>query len=260
MINVVKGLIIGIANLVPGISGATMAVILGIYEELIASISKFAKFRFSRKDFLLIVTVSIGIAIAIFIGSTGMNFFLGKFPALAYSVFFGLVLGSIPKLYKGVKKFRSFYFALGVFLMVGLELTARTVRFSGMYIVLSGLIAACAMVLPGLSGSLMLLIFGIYDDVVGAVAKMELSIVVPFGVGVVAGIMLMAFVMDWLSEKFPQQTRNFTFGLIVASLLKIEPFTKESLNFARLIIILSMIVIVTYVSFEFSRKSRTSAR
>lgn len=258
MMNVVRGLIIGIANLVPGISGATMAVVLGIYEELIASISRFAKFRFNKKDFLLISTVGIGIIIAIFVGSTGMSLLLGKFPALAYSVFFGLVLGSIPKLYKGMKKFRPFYFAWGVFLMVGLELTARTVRFSGMYIVLSGLIAACAMILPGLSGSLVLLIFGIYDDVVGAVAKMELSIVVPFSVGVVAGIVLMAFVMDWLSEKFPQQTRNFTLGLIVASLLKIEPFTKESLNFVRLIVILSTVVIITYVSFEFSRKSRTS--
>lgn len=260
MINVVKGLIIGIANLVPGISGATMAVVLGIYEELIASISKFAKFRFNKKDLLLIVTVGIGIVIAILIGSTGMNFFLGKFPALAYSVFFGLVLGSIPKLYKSMKKFRPLYFALGVFLMIGLELTARTVRFSGMYIVLSGLIAACAMILPGLSGSLVLLIFGIYDDVVGAVAKMEFSIVVPFSIGVVAGIVLMAFAMDWLSEKFPQQTRNFTFGLIVASLLKIEPFTKESLNFVRLIIILLIVALVTYVSFEFSRKSRASMR
>lgn len=260
MMNVIRGLLIGLANLVPGISGATMAVILGVYDELIASISKLVKFKLKREDSLFMLTIGIGIITAIFIGSAGMSFLLARFPALAYSTFFGLVLGSIPKLYKEIEKLKLLYFVSGILLMITLELTSRAVRLSGTYLILSGFVAACAMILPGLSGSLVLLIFGIYDDIVSAVARIEFSIIIPFSAGVIAGIAVMSLIMNWLSEEFPKQTKSFTFGLIIASLLKIEPFTKESLGFTKLIFILLMITIFGYISFKFSQSSHASAR
>lgn len=139
--------------------------------------------------------------------------------------------------------------------MLIFELLVHTVRLSGAYVLLTGIIAACAMILPGLSGSLVLLILGVYDDILDALVNLELATVVPFGIGVILGIALMALLMDWLVEKFPNQTRSFTFGLVVASIIKLEPFTKQNMNLAELAFVLLIVSAAAYLSFRLSYRS-----
>jgi len=253
--NVFRGFLIGLANLVPGVSGATMAIILGVYERLIDAVANFVKFRFKREQIAFIVALGIGILAAIFVGSAAMKQLLERSPAIAYAIFFGLVLGSIPKLRREISDLKLRHFAVGVSLMLIFELLVHTVRLSGAYVLLTGIIAACAMILPGLSGSLVLLILGVYDDILDALVNLELATVVPFGIGVILGIALMALLMDWLVEKFPNQTRSFTFGLVVASIIKLEPFTKQNMNLAELAFVLLIVSAAAYLSFRLSYRS-----
>jgi len=253
--NVFRGFLIGLANLVPGVSGATMAIILGVYERLIDAVANFVKFRFKREQIAFIVALGIGILAAIFVGSAAMKQLLERSPAMAYAIFFGLVLGSIPKLRREISDLKLRHFAVGVSLMLIFELLVNTLRLSGAYVLLTGIIAACAMILPGLSGSLVLLILGVYDDILDALVNLELATVVPFGIGVILGIALMALLMDWLVEKFPNQTRSFTFGLVVASIIKLEPFTKQNMNLAELAFVLLIVSAAAYLSFRLSYRS-----
>ncbi|WP_218915835.1 undecaprenyl phosphate translocase family protein [Pseudothermotoga hypogea] len=190
--NVLRGFLIGLANLVPGVSGATMAVIVGVYERLIDAVANFVKLRFKREQIAFIVALGIGILAAILVGSAGMKHLLERSPAVAYAIFFGLVLGSIPKLRREISDLKLFHFAVGASLMLIFELLVHTVQLSGTYVLLTGIIAACAMILPGLSGSLVLLILGVYDDILDALVNLKLAIVLPFGIGVILGIALMA--------------------------------------------------------------------
>ncbi|MGB9789739.1 MAG: DUF368 domain-containing protein [Thermotoga caldifontis] len=255
MLNILRGFLIGLTNLIPGVSGATMAVILGIYEKLIGTVSNLMRFRFTREQILFIATVGTGIVTAIFAGSIGMKKLLEAYPAVAYAIFFGLILGSLPGLFREIGKFRVIHFTIGATLMVAVELMPRAVQLSQTFLFLAGVVAACAMVLPGISGSLILLILGAYGPVIEGVAKLNLSIVVPFGIGVILGIVLMAIIMDWFTKTFPSQTRSFTFGLVVASIFKIEPFTKEQIDFPKLIAILSIVALTSYSSFRLSKRS-----
>ncbi|MDK2922616.1 MAG: putative rane protein [Pseudothermotoga sp.] len=255
MINIFRGFLIGLANLVPGVSGATMAVIVGVYERLIDAVANFVKFRFKREQISFIVALGIGILAAIFAGSVSMKHLLERSPAMAYAIFFGLVLGSIPRLRREISDLKLRHFALGVSLMLIFELLVRTVQLSGTYVLLTGIIAACAMILPGLSGSLVLLILGVYDDILDALVNLKLAIVVPFGIGVILGIALMALLMNWLVGKFPNQTRSFTFGLVVASIIRLEPFTKQSMNLVRFAFVFLIASVAAYLSFRLSYRS-----
>lgn len=257
MMNVFRGLLIGLANLVPGVSGATIAVVLGVYERLIDAIANLVKFRFNREQLTFVAAIGIGIVVAIIAGSAGMEYLLEGFPALAYSVFFGLVLGSIPMLFRQISSFKLFHFLIGVSSIVVFEIVARSIKLSGAYLLLSGIFAACAMVLPGLSGSLVMLIFNVYDDVIDALANFKIDVVFVFGIGVVIGIAIMALVMDWLVQKYPNQTKSFTFGLVIASLIKIEPFTKDQLDLVKVILIFLIIACSGYASLKLSHRQTT---
>jgi len=255
MMNVLRGFLIGLANLVPGVSGATMAVILGVYEQLIDAVANFVKLRFKREQIAFIVALGIGILAAILVGSAGMKHLLERSPAFAYAIFFGLVLGSIPKLRREISDLKLFHFAVGVSLIFIFELLVHTVELSRTYVLLTGIIAACAMILPGLSGSLVLLILGVYDDILDALVNLKLAIVLPFGIGVILGIALMALLMNWLVEKFPNQTHSFTFGMVVASIIKLEPFSKQSMNLVGFAFVLLIVSVAVYLSFMLSYRS-----
>uniref|UniRef100_A0A832I4H2 DUF368 domain-containing protein n=1 Tax=Pseudothermotoga hypogea TaxID=57487 RepID=A0A832I4H2_9THEM len=255
MMNVLRGFLIGLANLVPGVSGATMAIIVGVYEQLIDAVANFVKLRFKREQIAFIVALGIGILAAILVGSAGMKHLLERSPAFAYAIFFGLVLGSIPKLRREISDLKLFHFAVGVSLIFIFELLVHTVELSRTYVLLTGIIAACAMILPGLSGSLVLLILGVYDDILDALVNLKLAIVLPFGIGVILGIALMALLMNWLVEKFPNQTRSFTFGMVVASIIKLEPFSKQSMNLVGFAFVLLIVSVAVYLSFMLSYRS-----
>lgn len=233
VLNVFNGLVIGSSMLVPGVSGGSMAIILGIYDELISAVSNiFKRFKYS---FFLLLQVAVGGIIGIFLFSKLMLNLIEAHKLPMMYLFMGAMLGSIPSLYKKgqIKKFNLLYV---VWIIIGAGLVyALNFLPKGQFTVipndfksyvmlfLCGLIIAVALVLPGISTSHILLVLGMYEAVWGAVNKLNFVYLLPIFLGVVAGIMLLTKILDKAMTKFPKQTYLLIIGFVLASLVDIFP-------------------------------------
>ena len=241
--SILKGMVIGIANIVPGVSGGTMMVAMGIYDKLIHCITHlFSEFK---KSVLFLLPIAIGMLIAIAGSSFGLTWLFENFPIQTNLLFVGLILGGLPAICKKVKgnKVRIghivaglLFFALVVFFAVKGESegTAADLSFNiGNVLKLFGvgIIASATMVIPGVSGSMVLMLIGFYQPVLNAIkdffsalAALDmqgilqgLGILIPFGIGVVAGIFAIAKLVEIIFEKFPLYAYWAIIGLIVSS-------------------------------------------
>lgn len=226
----ISGFLIGLANLIPGVSGSTVAVLIGIYERLIGAISSFFSFKATRKDLFFLILVVIGAVAAVFAGSSGMKFLLQHHQFVTYAVFFGLIVGSLPSLFKRLRKVLIVPIFIGIVLVVVPQLLniEFSIERSPLLLGIGGAAAASAMVLPGLSGSLILLVLGFYDEVIAAISTVDLRVLVPFGIGVVVGIVLFVKLVDFALRRFKDWTNNFIVGLVVGSLYVVYPFALDS--------------------------------
>lgn len=238
-----KGMVMGIANIIPGVSGGTMAVSMGIYDKLIHSVTHlFKEFKESMK-FLIPMFLGIGIALA------GLSFIIEPafeyFPLQTNCLFIGLIVGGLPAVCKKVKgkgikvsyiiAFLIFFaIVVGMAAMGETEGAAADLSF-GLWSVIKlfvvGIIASATMVIPGVSGSMMLLLLGYYNPVIAAIknfftalAAFDVSgilegcgILVPMGIGIIVGIFAIAKLIEIIFEKFPIQAYWAIIGLIVAS-------------------------------------------
>lgn len=256
MKNIISGALIGVANLVPGISGGTIAVVLGIYEKLVKAIADLTKFKLNKDQIKFIITVGMGLSIALLLGAKLMNLALDRATGFTYSAFFGLILGTIPFLFKNLGKVRFAYILVGIFLFLFVENIQFSFTVSGAFLPFAGFIAAFAMVMPGLSGSLVMLVFGVYETVVKAISTLNLPVLIPFGMGVVSGIAVCAVFMKYLYEKFPEPTKNFVFGLVAASLLKVQPFDKQVFTWYGYVLTFCIMSICFVVSLWFTKQTK----
>lgn len=242
----VKGFIMGIANIIPGVSGGTLALTLGIYERFIGAISHFLSNLKENIKFLL--PIAIGLCLAILSMSRVIDYSYEHFPIPTTLFFVGLVIGGIPMLYHKVKgkkegkQISSWIILLMTFSLVivmafadQLFGTTAKVNLSGLdlwgYIILFfvGMIAAATMVIPGVSGSLVLMLLGYYYPilkVVKSLTKFEnlgenIMIAGIFGVGVLVGIVLISKIIEFLLKKFETKTYYGVLGFIFASILAI---------------------------------------
>jgi len=222
----VFGFLIGLANLIPGVSGGTVAVLTGIYEKLVRAVSSLFSLKVMKEDLFFLFLVVIGAVVAIFAGSSGMEFLLQNHQFATYAVFFGLVLGSLPSLFRRLKRVLTTPVFLGMALVVVPQLfnIELSIEHSPLFLGFGGALAASAMVLPGLSGSLLLLVLGFYDVVITAISAVDLQVLVPFGIGVVVGIVLFVKLIDFALRRFKDWTDNFIVGLVVGSLYVVYPF------------------------------------
>lgn len=241
--NVVKGIVIGLANIIPGVSGGTLAVSMGIYDKLIHSLTHL--FKEFKKSILFLVPVFLGAGIAI----GGLSFVIPvlfeKFPFQTNLFFIGLILGGIPAIWKKVKGKKvnighmlSFilFFALvaGMAAFGGAEGKAADMSLNVWNVIkffAVGVIASATMVIPGVSGSMVLLLLGYYNPIITtiktfltALAAFDVpvllqccGILIPFGIGVVTGIFAIAKLIEILLEKFPNYVYWAILGLILAS-------------------------------------------
>ena len=237
----------GLANLVPGISGGTMLLAAGIYPRFIDAISDITRFRFRFRSILLLGTVvaAAGIAILLFAGLL-KDLVVDK-RWIMYSLFIGLTLGGVPLVYKMVKPLsgKSVGAAVLAFAaMVGLALMqqygiAGSGSSSFLMMVVAGLAGASAMILPGVSGGYLLLLLGQYVPILGGIdqlkealkardisAAMEpgLSVVLPVGIGVVLGVVVVGNLLKWLLEKHREPTLGALLGLLLGSTVGLWPF------------------------------------
>ncbi len=256
----VKGGIIGVANIIPGVSGGTMAVVLGIYEQLIEAIGNFVTDKEKRKEYILFLAkIGIGAVVAIGVLSWLMDFLLTHYPQYTYLFFIGLIAGSIPSIYNVHDDMKPtagaiISFIAGMALILSFALLfpevekSKDINFeyqltmaSGGLLLLGGILAGGSMIVPGISGSFMLVLLGQYQVVIKAIKEFNVVLLGIIAVGAGAGVWGFAKLIDVLLKKFPKETFYFILGLVVASLYPIYPGLPEQMSAAALAIALTFL-------------------
>ena len=240
-----KGVAMGAADVVPGVSGGTIAFISGIYEELIASINKvnLKTFKILKKEGLnamwravngnFLVSLLIGIVVSIISLAKLIRHLLETQPILIWSFFFGLVLASIIYVAKQITKWnllRILMLLLGAFGAFYITtLTPQITEISYPYIFLSGALAICAMILPGISGSYILLLLGMYKPILDAIHEKDIKVLGTLILGTIVGLLSFSRLLKWLFDHYQNITLATLTGFIIGSLNKIWPW-KEILE------------------------------
>ena len=236
-----KGAVMGIANVIPGVSGGTLAVIMGIYDKFISAISNILKDFI--KNLLFLLPIVLGMGVSIIISSKVIGNALEAIP-LATALFFeGLIIGGMPILYKKIKGHEKKPLNIVVLVIVFALLLVYTFAFGGinnevvivefnfveyLKLFLVGVVGAATMIIPGISGSMTLMVLGYYNlvvtDAVGNITNFDLlsrnlNILIPFGLGCVIGIVVIAKIIEYLLKKFEIKTYFAIFGFVFASMI-----------------------------------------
>ncbi len=247
MLLALKGMGMGAADVIPGVSGGTIAFITGIYEELINSIKSInlntlkLLFSFKIKDFWkavngnFLISILLGIAISIFSLAKGMQYLLNHYPIMVWSFFFGLVAASVIFVARTIKKWDAVTVIAGIagavsayFITIISPAEANTTWF---FIFISGAIAICAMILPGISGSFILVLMGMYKFILGAVSDFNIPVMLVFIAGAVIGIIAFSNLLSWLLKKYHNLTIALLTGFMVGSLNKVWPWKQITETF-----------------------------
>ncbi len=238
---IIKGFFIGIANIIPGVSGGTLMISLGVYEDLIHAISHF--FKDFKKHVLFLLCIALGAGISLVLMSRVITYALEFYQLPTILFFIGLILGGTPMLYKRIKgKAKSFGNVLVFLLMFSIvaamtfmdsgsrvvDLTSMT-PFSYLMLFFAGIVAAATMVIPGVSGSFMLILLGYYEPVlntINAITALEnvshnVILLGVFGLGILVGIVLVAKIIEYLIKRFEVKTYCGILGFVFASVLSI---------------------------------------
>ncbi|WP_226704196.1 DUF368 domain-containing protein [Microbulbifer elongatus] len=235
-----RGLAMGAADVVPGVSGGTIAFITGIYQELLDSLSRIgphtvtvlfkqgvsAAWRQINGTFLL--ALFSGVLVSIFSLANLISYLLEEYPIVVWSFFFGLILASVVPIVRRVPRWSWQCWValiLGVVMAVLIsEMRPREIPATPYTLFFSGALAICAMILPGISGSFILLMIGIYPKVIQAVHQLQFSALVWFGAGAVTGLLLFSRLLSWLMHRFPSVTLTFLVGILIGSLNIVWPW------------------------------------
>lgn len=230
----------GAADVVPGVSGGTIAFITGIYEELIKSISNIGpqlfinlkkegvKNTWKKANGGFLLSLFIGIAISIFSLMRITNYLLETYPILVWSFFFGLVLASIFYVGKQIESWKPkhiVFFILGFVVAFGISLLSPSSDSTSLiYLFFAGSIAICAMILPGISGAFILVLLGAYKNISEAVSNFDLKVIASFGLGAIFGLLTFSRILKWLFKHYQTSTLAVLTGFIAGSLIKIWPW------------------------------------
>ena len=241
--NLLKGMVIGLANIIPGVSGGTMAVSMGIYDKLIHCLTHL--FKELKESIKFLVPILLGAAIAL----VGLSFIITPafehFPLQTNGLFIGLIVGGLPAVWKKVKGNKvkishGIAFLIFFALVIGMAAMGETEGqaadltlsvWSVIKLFLVGVLASATMVIPGVSGSMILLVIGYYNPIVATIKEfvealvsfniLEIlrccGILIPMGIGIIVGIFVIAKIIEIIFEKFPLQAFWAIIGLIVAS-------------------------------------------
>lgn len=236
-----KGFILGIANIIPGVSGGTLAITLGIYEELIDVISHV--FSNLKKNLKFLIPIGIGAVLSVLLMSKLIDYSLDKFPIPTTLFFIGLIVGGVPLIYKRVEKNKLNIKNACAFLIPFILVVTMAFMKDGNYAVdlsnvnpvmlivlfLVGTVAAATMVIPGISGSFVLMLLGFYKPILNTISNItdfsllthNIMILVPFLLGVVIGIVLIAKLIEYLLKKHKVITYYSILGFITASIISL---------------------------------------
>ncbi len=257
-----KGIFMGIADAMPGISGGTIALLLGIYEELIESISELKISLFSKLinkgfnsfweklngNFLLVLVSGIGISLVSFVKISAS--FLESFPLFIWSFFLGLIFATVYVIYKLINQWHNLnFFFLIISIIFSIFLSSfsayDTDEISLLYILFSGIIASSAMILPGISGSLILVILGVYAYLIKALDNLELIVIFTFILGAIIGLLGFSKILKYLFNNHRNTTYTIMLGLVIGSIEKVWPWNKSfSAELSNLNLFLSISLVI----------------
>lgn len=264
-----KGIIIGIGQIIPGVSGGMLAITLGLYEKGIEIISNL--FHNLRSNIHFIITVGSGVFLAIIFCSKFIKYLLINYYFPTMCLFIGLILGGMPSLIKKIKYYKEFNFLnIIITLITFITITSislinsentlnNTKIFEFISFIVVGFIYASAMVIPGISGTALMMLIGYYDIIINIISNLtniiffisNLNIIIPFSIGLVLGIIIVSKFMNYILKKHEIKTHYFILGLLTSSIfiMVIQTF-KVYFNISTFIIG----ILLSIFGFYFSKK------
>lgn len=259
------GVLMGIADAIPGISGGTIALLLGIYEELIGSISNFnislfqnlkkkgIKYCWNKINGNFLLSLISGVLLSLVSFVKIFSILIQKYPLFIWSFFLGLILATLFVINRNIKKWNIVNFILifiFTFLTILLTIIApsSSEKINLFYIMICGIIASSAMILPGISGSLILVILGVYSLIISALDNLEYDIILVFLIGCIIGIINFSKIIKWLFHKYRDYTFSIMLGLVIGSIYKVWPWTKSNIDDISNKYI-SLSILITFIGF-----------
>ncbi len=275
LILILKGMIIGVANIIPGVSGGTLMIILGLYEEIISTISHF--FRDFKKSLKLVIPLGIGMILSILLLSKLISVCLKNYPFPTTLFFIGLILGGLPLLWNKSKAAKGNWKNWVVFAITFAIVVTFAFLKSGTYVVsfenlgffsylmlfVIGMISAATMVVPGISGSFVLMLLGYYEPIVNTIKDLtnfsllthNLLILIPFGLGILVGIILVAKLIEYLFNRYPIKTYYGVLGFVLASIVAIiKPILGITPSIIEVVISIVLVIVGGFIAYKLGDK------
>ena len=288
LFDIIKGMLIGVANIIPGVSGGTMMVSMGVYEKIIGVVNNL--FKDIKKSIMTLLPLGIGMVLGVAVFSFIIPWCLEVYPLPTSLCFIGLILGGVPAILKPAKESlhkegksialpHIIAFAILFVLAVGMAAMNETQTSFANFevtigfmvtIFLVGVVSAATMVIPGVSGSLVLMILGFYAGIMSSISGFisavfafdwaqifyYVGILAPFGVGFIVGVFAVAKLIEWLFAKFPSITYSGILGLIVASPIAIViKMGHNNINIVTIIVGIVLLAVGTWFTYWFGKKT-----
>lgn len=255
-LNIIKGIFIGAGAIVPGLSSGVLCVIFGIYEKLLDAVLNF--FKDIKQNIKFLFPIALGVGIGVLLFSNGINYALYAFPIQTKSIFIGLILGTIPSLIKEVNEKESFRPQNVVYLLIALAIGIVTVilenqmtiisnveEINSFYLILCGVIMSLGIIVPGVSSTIILMLLGVYSIYLQSVANLYLPVLIPMGIGLVLGSIVVMKVTKILLEKQYAKTFYSIIGFTIGSILVLVP---QGMNTLEMILSILCILLGIYIS------------
>ena len=254
--NIVKGIFIGAGAIVPGISSGVLCVIFGIYEKLLDAVLNF--FKDIKQNIKFLFPIALGVGIGVLLFSNILNYLLYEFPIQTKSIFIGLIIGTIPSLIKEVNDKETFKLQYVLYLLIALAIGIITVvlenrmhittnldNISIMYLVICGAIMSVGIVVPGVSSTIILMLLGVYSVYLQSVANLYLPVLIPLGIGLVLGSIIVMKLTKKLLEKYYAQTFYSIIGFTIGSIFVLLP---QGMTLLETILCVLCIILGVYIS------------
>ncbi len=230
--NIFKGFIIGIGKIIPGVSGALLAMMLGVYDKALLAITGF--FDNMKENIKLLSSLAIGVIFAILVFSKVINYALNNYYVITMFFFIGLIVGGLVHISKNVKKKNIYITILSFIFIIILAIPSANYQYvlrnnflDNIIFFISGILEAIGTVIPGVSSTALLMMIGIYKLVIEMIGNLSsisyiianISILLPFTLGLILGLILISLLMNFLLRKYYDKTYAFIFGVTLASII-----------------------------------------
>ena len=232
--NIIKGIFIGAGAIVPGVSSGVLCVIFGIYEKLLDAVLNF--FKDIKQNIKFLFPIALGVGIGVLLFSNILNYLLYEFPIQTKSIFIGLIIGTIPSLIKEVNEKEKFKSQNVIYLLIALGIGIITVVLENrmhivshvddtsiMYLIMCGAIMSFGIVVPGVSSTIILMLLGVYSVYLQSVANLYLPVLIPLGIGLILGSIIVMKLTKKLLETYYAQTFYSIIGFTIGSIFVLVP-------------------------------------